>query len=347
MEQRTNIKFCFTLGKSARETHEMLTTVYGEHAVTLKCVYEWFKRFREGRDTVEDAPRTGRPTTARTQENVEKVKELLARDRRLTVRMIAEELGVGRESAHLIVTEDLGKRKLCSRLVPHTLTPEQMQHRLDACGDLIDMADRDPNFLKTIVTGDETWCLKYDPEGKRQSMEWRGQRSPKGKTVRCEKSRIKTMLVVFFDSEGLIHKEFLPEGSTLTAATYVDILKRLLQRINRVRPQYARHGHWTLLHDNARPHTALLVQRFLTTKGVVSLKHPPYSPDLSPPDFFLFPKVKSALKGHRFADISDIQHNVTTQLKAISKDEYARSFQELYKRSQRCITIDGDYFEGQ
>ena len=85
MDQRTNMLFCFKLGKSAKETHEMLITVYEERAVTLKCVYEWFKRFREGRDTIEDAPRSGRPATARTPDNVQKVKEFLAQDCRVTV----------------------------------------------------------------------------------------------------------------------------------------------------------------------------------------------------------------------------------------------------------------------
>lgn len=325
----------------------MLKDVYKDEAITLKSVYEWFKRFTEGRTSVEDAPRAGRPTTARTPENIEKAKHLLANDRRLTKRMIAEELGIGVESARLIVTVDLGKRKLCSKLVPHRLTPEQMQYRLDACGDLIDTADQDRNFLKCIVTGDESWCLKYDPESKRQSLEWRGPLSPKTTKVRSEKSRIKTMLIAFFDSKGLIHKEFLPEGTTLNAAAYVDILKRLLQRIRRVRPEYAAQGSWALLHDNARPHTALVVQQFLAAKGVVTINHPPYSPDLSPPDFFLFPRLKLALKGQRFADISDIQSNVTAELKAIPKEAYAKSFWDLYSRSQKCIAINGDYFEGQ
>ncbi|GBN60204.1 hypothetical protein AVEN_219256-1 [Araneus ventricosus] len=151
--------------------------------------------------------------------------------------MIAEEVRICREMAHLIVTQDLGKQKLCYRLVPQTLTPEQMQLRLHACGDLIDMADRDPNFIKTILTGEETWCLRYDPEGKRHGMKCgvAGPRSPKSKKARSEKSRMKTMLLVFFHSEGLIHTEFLPEGTTLNASTYLKILKRLLQRITRVR----------------------------------------------------------------------------------------------------------------
>ncbi|GBN25257.1 Mariner Mos1 transposase [Araneus ventricosus] len=178
-------------------------------------------------------------------------------------------------------------------------------------------------------------------------MEWRGTGLPKSKKAQSEKSCIKTMHVVFFDSEGLVNTEFLLEGTTLNASTYVEILKRLLQRIKRVRPQYAKQGDWTLLHDNARLHTTFLLQKFLTKRRVLSLNHPPYSPDLSPTDFFLFPKLKSALKGQRFLYISDIQHNVTTQLKAIPKDCYTKSFQDLHSRSQKYITIDGNYFEEQ
>ncbi|GBL86311.1 Mariner Mos1 transposase [Araneus ventricosus] len=222
-----------------------------------------------------------------------------------------------------------------------------MPLRLDACEDLIDMADRDPNILKTIFTSDETWRLRYDPEDKRHSMEWLGPWSPKSKKARSEKSRIKTMLAVFFDSEVLVHIEFLPEGTTLNASTYVEILKRLLQLIKQVRPQYAKQGDWTLLHDNARPHTAFVVQKFLDKREVVSLYHQTLLPRLVYPDLFLFPKLNSALKGQRFSHISDIQRNVTTQLKAIPKDECARSYQDLYGRSQKCITIDGHYFKAQ
>ncbi|GFU38055.1 hypothetical protein TNCV_4275631 [Trichonephila clavipes] len=59
---------------------------------------------------------------------------------------------------------------------------------------------------------------KYDPEMKRQSMEWRSPASPHRKNVTAEKSPVKTMIITIFDSQGIIHKEFLPEGTTLTAA---------------------------------------------------------------------------------------------------------------------------------
>lgn len=136
----------------------MLVQVYGREAVSRKCVYEWFKRFREGKETTEDEPRSGRPSTSRTPEMIEKVRQMLAQDRRLTLRLIAEELGISKDTAHTIIRDDLGKRKICSRFVPHKLTDEQKTKRMETSGDFISMCDQDPLLLETIVTGDETWC---------------------------------------------------------------------------------------------------------------------------------------------------------------------------------------------
>ena len=68
-EQRINMKFCFKLQKSAKETHEMLKLMYGDAAVTVKTVYKWFERFRKDCGSVEDEGRSGRPSTSRTQDN--------------------------------------------------------------------------------------------------------------------------------------------------------------------------------------------------------------------------------------------------------------------------------------
>ena len=94
MEQRSDIKFCYKLGRTATETCEMLVQVYGSEAVSRKCVYEWFKRFREGKETTEDEPRSGRPLTRRTPDMIEKMRQILVQNRLLPLRLIAEELGI-------------------------------------------------------------------------------------------------------------------------------------------------------------------------------------------------------------------------------------------------------------
>ena len=149
------------------------------------------------------------------------------------------------------------------------------------------------------------------------------------------------MLVCFFDSKGIIHHEFVPEGHTVTGSFYLSVLERL----RRVRPEYSAPGSWFLLHDNAPVHRAVAVQEFLARKQVCVLHHPPYSPDLSPCDYFLFPKLKLPLKGRLFEDVQDNQAAVTSSLRAIPQEDVQRSFQPLLDCATRCIDAEGMYFE--
>jgi len=87
-------------------------------------------------------------------------------------------VNIGKDTVRKNVVEDLRKRKIWSRFVPHSLTPEQKDRRNAACRDLIATADSDPDFFKKIVTGDETSCFAYDPTTKRQSAAWVGETSP-------------------------------------------------------------------------------------------------------------------------------------------------------------------------
>jgi fido (protein-threonine AMPylation protein) len=64
-------------------------------------------------------------------------------------------------------------------------------------------------------------------------------------------------------------------------------------------------------------------------------------------NFFLFTRLKSIMKGTRFADVAAIQERVTAALRLIPKEAFADSFQKLYERCQQCVVKDGDYFEGQ
>ena len=69
--------------------------------------------------------------------------------------------------------------------------------------------------FKNIITGDQTWCCAFYPETKRQSSEWVGETSPRPKELKFQRFHIKTVLVIFFDSRGVVHKEFVPEGKNI------------------------------------------------------------------------------------------------------------------------------------
>jgi len=124
-EQRVAIKFCFKASKSAVETIELINKVYGSSAMSHAIVYRWYARFQDGREDVKDDARSGCPLTARTDENVESVHRLLTEDHCTTIQMTADRLNIGKETVRRIVTEDLRKRKICARFVPHALTTEQ------------------------------------------------------------------------------------------------------------------------------------------------------------------------------------------------------------------------------
>jgi len=132
---------------------------------------------------VEDDERGGRPKSTRTEVNIAAVADLAKNDRRIVSRMITESLNNQKTVVFRILKWDLGKRKLCTRFVPHSLTPEQREDRGTSCQDIIAMADAEKNFLNKIITGDETWCFVYDPETKRQSSEWVGETSPRPKKL--------------------------------------------------------------------------------------------------------------------------------------------------------------------
>ena len=123
-EQRVAIKFCFKAGLSATETLVLVQKVYGNEALNRSNFLRWYSRFREGRELEEDNERHGRPKSNRTEANIAAVADLVKNDCRTASRMIAESLNIPKTVVLRIMKEDLGKRKLCARFVPHSFTPE-------------------------------------------------------------------------------------------------------------------------------------------------------------------------------------------------------------------------------
>jgi len=127
---------------------------------------------------------------------------------------------------------------------------------------------------------------------------------------------------------------------------YLEVLKRLREKVRRKRSELFVNNSWILHHDNAPAHTALSVREFLATKQITVLEHPTYSPELASRDFFLFPKVKEILKGRHFDDIDDIRSNTMTALKAIPQNHFQNYFEGWTRRCHRRIASQGEYFVG-
>ena len=120
---------------------------------------------------------------------------------------------------------------------------------------------------------------------------------------------------------------------------------RLWESVRRKRPGIWP-DKWILHHDNAPAHDVLRVCKFLAKNSITKMDHPPYSSDLAPCDFWLFPKLKNVLKGKGFADLSDIQRNVKTLLQGILENDFQECFCQWHHRLTKFIPSQGENFEG-
>lgn len=324
----------------------MLQRTYGEYTLSKTRAYEWYSAFKIGREVVEDLPRSGRPSTSSTEVNIAKVKEMVTENRHLSLREIAAELSVSHESIRIILSNSLGMKRIAARLVPKDLNFLQKLNRVKVAEDMLERVNSDPTFIKRIVTGDETWVYEFDMQTSQQASEWRLPTEPKPKKPRQSRSKVKVMLTVFFDYRGVVHSEFLPDGQTVNKEYYLSVMKRLREKIRRKRPDLWKENSWILHHDNAPSHKAIIVNEFLAKNSTNTIEQPPYSPDMAPADFFLFPRLKLPLRGTRFQSIENIKENSLRELKSISKNAFKKCFDDWIIRWHKSIISEGAYFEG-
>src|SRR5215469_3884082 len=150
----------------------------------------------------------------------------------------------------------------------------------------------------------------------------------------------------FFDWKGIVHHEFVLRGETVNKEFYLKVMKRLREAVRRKSPEAWTNKTWMLYHDNAPAHASLLIREFLAKQETIVVPQSPYSPDLAPADFFVFPKLKSTLKGRQFQTVEEIKENSLQDLRAIPQNTFQDAFQNWKKRWERCINSRGEYFEG-
>ena len=110
VEQRITIKFCLRNDISVAETFRMLQKVFGDLAMSQKNVYKWYKDFKEGRERISDLERPGRPSTSSDEQHVNQIKELVHKNRRLTIRDLADTIGISRETLNSVSKDILGRQ---------------------------------------------------------------------------------------------------------------------------------------------------------------------------------------------------------------------------------------------
>ena len=151
---------------------------------------------------------------------------------------------------------------------------------------------------------------------------------------------------IFFNAQGPTAVDILPEKTTINASYYTGVvLPKVVKEVCNQRPTVGT-SRTLLLHDNAAAHKAKVTTTFLSEQGIQILDHPPYSPDLAPCDFWLFPTLKERLVGRKFDRVQDLAKAVNSELRGIPKEDYQGALFAWRRRLETCIRVKGEYFEG-
>ncbi|CAH1991400.1 unnamed protein product [Acanthoscelides obtectus] len=264
-----------------------LLSVFDNEAPHQSTISHWYGEFKRGRvrttdDTgLSDDSRVGAPKTAVTQENVDAVRKLIIEDRHVTYREIEAPLKISKTSTQKILHEELGVRKLVSRWIPHLLTGEQKAARVNWCQKTLDRSN----------SGNSKKCVQHSV--------WVFQGEEKPTKVIRFRSVSKKVVATFVSKAGHIATISLNEQRSVPADWYTTIcLPKVITQLRKINPE----GRIILHQDNVSSHKAQKPRLYLTEENQTwndCFLHDTRA-DLSPNDFFTFPKIENRLRGQRF-----------------------------------------------
>ena len=148
-------------------------------------------------------------------------------------------------------------------------------------------------------------------------------------------------MIPFFDSIGIIYMHWVPTGLTVNKEYYVEVLREFSKRFLGKKPALFKSGQWHFHQDNTPVHNSILVRDYLSKMGIKTVTQPPYSPDLAPCDFWLFPK----LRGCRYETIEEMKEAVMKVIDMLIQEDFHGAFEKLLERCNKCIAGEGDYFK--
>ena len=342
---RSLIKHYFLRGKTAKETKEKLDKYYGANAPSDYTVKYWFREFRGGRNSTTDQVRSGRPSDAVTEDNVKKIHEMVLADRKVKVRELADTTKISTERTRHILGNILHMKKLSCRWVPRMLTPDQKHERESTSKECLDLLMRNrADFWRRLVTVDETWIHYYTPENRMSARQWTEAGTSAPKRPREAQWVGKVMASVFWDCHGILFVDYLEKGKTINSEYYCALLERLKAEIAAKRPHMKRKK-ILFLQDNAPAHKSIATTAKINDLRLQLLSHPPYSPDLAPSDYYLFPNLKRWLINKKFSSREEIIDATEEYFADLPENYFSDGIKKLENRWNKCIELKGDYIE--
>ncbi len=324
-DQRIEIRFMVKQGLSQKQIREQLVQVHGQAALSQPSVNRWVRHIQNEGDNIRDKPRTGRPNKRTAK--IPQINRILQADRRTTIAELSRQTSLSVGTVHRTSSKDLKLKKKAPKWIPHLLNGPQKARRVDRCRTALALFRRRIHPVERVVAEDESWCFAWDPENKQANLQWLGPNAVRPSIVRIERSTQKVMLVIFMDREGMIYREFVPNGCGIDRHLYQDMINCFREALRRKRRDlWDDPRSWALLHDGAPAHIARSVQFHLRYHRIQQVPHPGYSPDLNPCDYWFFSRMKKEIKGRRFHTVADLCAAVDQAINSISPAEFAAAF---------------------
>jgi hypothetical protein len=196
-------------------------------------------------------------------------------------------------------------------------------------------------FLYRIVVIDETWVRGFEREVKSQSNECRSPTSPRPKKFRRAQSKVKQLMIIAYN-QGIIMIDRVLHGTCLTAVYYHHWMQTLCRKMHKNWPDLFGDGP-LILHNNARPHLGKVVTDLLSKYRWKVLPHAPYSPDMSPPDFDLFSKLKETMCGQRFSSLEEVSAAVTWAIWGLNRSGTLNGIHIFWNAGTRSLRSRGPH----
>lgn len=334
---RVLLRHYWKAGLSVRAATDKICSIEGIGSMNKSTAGEWFKRFTQGDTSLEDKPRSGRPTTL---EN-DALCAALKNQPSSSTRDLEAVMGVGKSTIHRHL-HDLNFVHKKPRQVPHELTELQAKRRVEICEELLDNPHSD-QFWKRIVTSDEKWIHLINHNRQKRWVLYDQAPPP----VPCqERFGKKVMLCVWWNFQGIIHYEFVPNGRAIDAVLYCEQVERVYDKLKEKYPALIRRKCALLQQDNAKPHTAKKTkEKFEELDGVEILPHPPFSPDLAPSDYGLFRSMQHFFRGRRFENFDEVQEACEEFFNSKPRSWFFNQIRQLAERWQKVVHNDGLYFD--
>jgi histone-lysine N-methyltransferase SETMAR len=336
-QKRLLMLYEYKFGSNAADAARRINKAWGDRTVGESTVRERFREFKAGNEELTDRPRSGRPTELDDEDLISG----LENEPSSSSRELAAELGVSHTTVltHLHQLDFVHKKP---RQDPHELTEAQANKRVEICRQLLQNPLND-RFWKRIVTSDEKWVFLVNHD---RSKRW----TPKGQTPpsvpRQNRFGKKVMICVWWNFEGILHFELVPNGKSINADLYCEQLDRVYDKLAEKYPELVRRKRALFQQDNAKPHTAKKTKaKFEELDGVEILPHPAYSPDVAPSDYGLFRSMQHFLEGRRFESFDEVEEACQEFFDSKPKEWYFDQIRNLADRWQKVVDNDGLYFE--